>query len=273
MDANKAFNQLLEEFPFDNYINCEYLSNSYKTITDIVVANLSVDSKILDFGCGPCDKTALLQKLGYNCFGYDDLQDDWHKINNNRDIILNFIKKLGINFIEAKEEKELPFSTSSFDMIMLHDVIEHLHNSPRVLLNDLVDKIKPGGFLFITVPNAGNLKKRLNLMMGKTNLPSFDFYYWSPDPFRDHIREYVKDDLRKLAKNLNLEIIKIKAVDHMLTPNKIPSVFIPLWRAITIIFPSWKDSWLLLAKKPKDWVQNKSPKELIMNDLIPYSSK
>jgi hypothetical protein len=33
----------------------------------------------------------------------------------------------------------LPFDKCSFDMIMLHDVLEHLHDSPRDLLNDLFE--------------------------------------------------------------------------------------------------------------------------------------
>ncbi len=262
MDPKEAFNQLLNEFPFDNYINCKLLSSSYKTITDTVVANLPISSKILDFGCGPCDKTTILQKLGYDCFGYDDLQDNWHKMNNNREIILKFIKTQGINFIDGENEKEWPFQSSSFDMVMLHDVIEHLHDSPRTLLNDLVETLIDGGLLFITVPNLGNIRKRIHLLLGKTNLAPFNGYYWSPDPWRDHIREYVLDDLKKLADYLELEVIEIMARDHMLTSKKIPKIFIPFWKAITKLFPGWKDSWSLLAKKPIGWVKNSDPKEI-----------
>jgi len=68
MDPKEAFNQLLNEFPFDNYNESEVLDNSYKNITDTVLANLPIGLKILDFGCGPCDKTTLLKKQGYDCF-------------------------------------------------------------------------------------------------------------------------------------------------------------------------------------------------------------
>ena len=85
--------------------------------------------------------------------------------------------------------KDRPLQRSLFDMVILLDVIEHLHDSPRTLLNDLVDTLKDGGLLFITVPNAGNIIKRIDLLLGKTNLPPFDGYYWSPDPWRDHKRE------------------------------------------------------------------------------------
>ena len=48
-----------------------------------------------------------------------------------------------------------------FDMIMLNDIIEHLHESPKELLLSLLALLKDDGILFITVPNAGNIKKRL----------------------------------------------------------------------------------------------------------------
>jgi len=262
MKPEHAFEQLLDEFPFENYIECKHLSNVYKTVTDTVLTNLPSGSKILDFGCGPCDKTIILKKLGYDCYGYDDLQDDWHKINDNRKLILNNIKQNGIKFIDAGIEKEWPFNKSEFDMVILNDVIEHLHDSPRVLLNDLVDILKDGGLLFITVPNAGNIRKRIHLMLGKTNLPPFNGYYWSPGPWRDHIREYVLNDLKKLAFYLELKIIEIKARDHMLVPGKMPKAFIPLWKAITVLFPGWKDSWSLLAMKPNGWTGNRDPREI-----------
>ena len=63
---------------------------------------------------------------------------------------------------------------------------------------------------------------------------------------------------------MGLEIIELKAVDHMLILEKIPKILIPFWKAITILFPGWKDSWSLLAKKPKGWVKNISPKELMI---------
>ena len=203
----------------------------------------------MDFGCGPCDKTAILQLLGFHCVGYDDLQDEWHKEGENREKILAFAKKMGIDFYLAREEN-LPFAIHSFDMIMLHDVLEHLHNSPRSLLTTLLGLLKPKGILFITVPNAVNIRKRIHVLFGKTNLPNFEEYYWHPDPWRGHIREYVKDDLIKLCKYLGLEILELRGCDHML--QKVPLFARKIYLAITAIFPAWKDSWLLMARKEGD---------------------
>ena len=61
-------------------------------------------SKILDLGCGPADKPAILQELGFNCTGYDDMSDEWHDIDNNKEKILNFAKESGVKYIVAGEQ-------------------------------------------------------------------------------------------------------------------------------------------------------------------------
>ena len=73
-----------------------------------------------------------------------------------------YAKKAGIEFVLAGEYP-MPFEANFFDMVMIHDVLEHLHNSPRILLTELLRFVKPNGFFFATVPNAVNLRKRVNV--------------------------------------------------------------------------------------------------------------
>ena len=262
MNLKEAFDQLLKDFPYSNYINSDILGNAYKETPEIVLKYLPIGSKILDFGCGPCDKTAILQKLGYNCTGYDDLQDDWHLEGENRDTILKFIEDQNIKFIESDYTIDFPFKKCSFDMIILNDVIEHLHDSPRTILNNLAGFLKEDGLMLITVPNGGNIRKRIDLLFGRTNYPPFEGYYWSKDPWRDHIREYVYDDLKQLAQFLKMETLELKGIDQMLTNDKLPEWLWPFWKLVTFFYPSWKDSWLLLMKKNKDWSKSKDPKKV-----------
>lgn len=229
---------------------------AYLTIASTVKKHLSPGSKILDFGCGPCDKTAILQLLGYKCSGYDDLQDDWHKIPGNREKILQFISSQGIH-IQLAEDGPLSFEKEYFDLVMANDVLEHLHDSPRELLNDLLELVKPNGLMIITVPNAVNIRKRLAVIRGKTNLPRYEGYYWYPGPWRGHIREYVEGDLKQMSKYLNLEILELRGCDHML--EKIPAPFRSIYLAITSFIPGWKDSWLLVMRKPNSWKPVRKP--------------
>ncbi len=254
---DEAIQSVKERFPFEGYVDPERIP--YHHIISTVLRHLSPGSRILDLGSGPCDKTAILQMLGFKCSAYDDLQDDWHKLLGNRDKIIAFAKDCGIDFRLA-DDGAPPFEKNSFDMLMMLDVLEHLHDSPRDLLNDMLEFVKPEGLLFATVPNAVNIRKRIAVFFGGTNLARFESYYWYPGPWRGHVREYVKDDLVKLSEYLNLEIIEAKACDQML--QILPARVRLIYRAITSVFKGWKDSWMLVAKKRPGWAPKKSiPKD------------
>ena len=251
VSIDQAIQRTIKEFPFEGYMTKnETAKHVYRDIASTVLRYLQPGSSILDFGCGPCDKTAVLQYLGFHCSAYDDLQDGWHKVPGNREKMLSFTKKCGIDFVEAGDAM-LPFQKQSYDMVMLHHVLEHLHNSPRDLIKDLLDLVKPEGLIFITVPNAVNIRKRIDVLRGSTNLPQFEGYYWNPGSWRGHIREYVRDDLVKLSEYLGLDVLHIRGCDHMI--EKVPAIGRPAYLLATRIFQGWKDSWSLVARKRPGW--------------------
>ena len=253
MNIDEAQKIVLDKFPFDNFMDNEIITST--NIATTVQKYLKEGDSVLDFASGACDKTAVLQLLGYQCSTFDDLNDEWHLKDDNRGKILQFAESMGIDFNLASEGY-LPFDEGSFDMVMAHDVLEHLHDSPRDFLNDLVALVKPGGYLFITVPNAVNIKKRINVLMGKTNLPNYSEFYWYPGPWRGHVREYVKNDLRLMSEFLNLETIELTSCHHML--EVVPEKLRATYKLITRLFPGWRDSWLFVGKKPHDWEPSKA---------------
>lgn len=218
---------------------------AYRSIAACVVRNTSSKGsfEVLDFGCGPCDKTAIIAKLGYRCRGIDDFGDGWHTPDAIAKI-KRFARAFGIILQQG---------SGRFETIMLHDVLEHWHDSPKQLLEMLVRyKLKSNGHLIITVPNAGALHKRLKLLMGQTNHPDYGTYYWHPGPkWRGHIREYVRQDLKLLAEWLGLGVVELYPCHHMLAA-------VPRWlrwpyRLVTGIWRGSRDSWTLVARKPAHW--------------------
>ena len=251
-----AIEDVISDFPFSKYM--DYSHDAYRNISKMVLNILKKDSKILDIGCGPADNIAILQKLGFKCTGVDDLQDEWHKKDNNRRKILKFAQLSGIEFIILNEEG-LNFKENSFDMIMLNDVIEHLHDSPREFMNNYLKYLKPEGYILITVPNAVNIRKRLAVIRGITNLPDYHNFYWSKGSWRGHVREYVKNDLFLLAKFLGLDIKTLKGCDQIIG-KKLKGFKKIIFLAITFFDDTLKDSLILVAKKPNGWTpkQNRS---------------
>jgi len=214
---------------------------------------LPENGSILDIGSGPCEAAGVLALLGYEVSACDDLSDYWHLYGDNRRKIMEYATEIGVNFL-LMENNDLPFEQNSFDMVMCNAVLEHLHESPRDLVNKMMGIVKPNGLFFITVPNAVNIRKRLDVLRGRTNLPPYKAYYWHPgESWRGHIREYVRDDLVQLAEYLDLEVLELRGVDMML--EKLPKLLRRPYLFITKFFDSWKDSWILVGKKKPDWAE------------------
>ncbi len=245
MTPHQAIQKVKDSFPFKNYITGDL--ESYITVADVVSKHTRPGDKLFDLGSGPCDKTAVAQVLGCECTAVDDLKDDWHLRGDNIPKIEKFAKEMGIHF----SREFSPPIANELDMVMLNDVMEHIHDSPRELMNALVNGLKPGGLVFISVPNLANIRKRIDLLRGRTNLPRYDLYYWYKGPWRGPQREYVRGDLNSLCKNLGLEVVELYTVHHMLQ-NLSPKLR-PIYKLVTNLFPDWRDTWVLIARKPESW--------------------
>ncbi|MEU6576010.1 methyltransferase domain-containing protein [Streptomyces sp. NPDC046805] len=247
-EMERAMTQVIDAFPFRGYFDPAI--SGHISIAQTVQRFLKPGSRILDFGAGPADKTAVLAALGYECTAVDDLQDEWHKRGRARQLILEFAEKMGIEYIPL-DGGPLP-DTEPFDLVMLHDVLEHLHDSPRDLLNGLLERVRNEGYLFVTVPNHVNLRKRLDVLRGRTSHPQFELYYWYPGNWRGHVREYTEGDCVGLAKALGLKPREVRGAHHMLC--KVPPRFRRAYLAASRFMPSTRDTWSMVAQKPPGWV-------------------
>jgi SAM-dependent methyltransferase len=248
MTPEQAFEKMRARFPFDNYLVGEH--DAALDIAETLLKLAPAGARVLDMGSGPCDKTAVLSALGFQCAAIDDLNDPWHLEANNRRKIMDFAAQAGIDFRLAADGERF-FPDNSFDVVMANAVIEHLSGSPREFLNCLVAAAKPGGLVLVTVPNAVNARKRLAVLRGKTNMPPFDEYYWTSGAWRGHVREYTRGDLVQLAGFLGLADVRITGQHYMLfnlpRPLRLP------FRMATAILPGCRDCWKLLGRKPAGW--------------------
>jgi SAM-dependent methyltransferase len=243
----QAIAKLREVFPTCDY--SERLGHGcHRTIAEAAMKQLPRGSRILDFGAGPGDKAVLLSLLGYSVEACDDLADEWHLRPGQRESIVSFCGAHGVPYTILDRATPWPWTPDKpFDAVMLCDVLEHLHDSPRELMTSLMALVRPGGLLMVTVPNAGNLKKRVELLLGRTNLPDYGVFFWNKGSWRGHVREHVRGDLAALASFLELDVLELRGVHHML--ETLPSAAVPVWKVLTGIVPGWRDSWLLVARK------------------------
>ncbi len=249
-DMECAWKILNEKFPFTGYIRPARKSGYFEMVRKVVKWS-GLNAKVLDFGAGPCDKTAMFSLAGMEVMAFDNLQDAWHKLNGNKEKILAFAKSVGIDYYLPNGNDYFTFPDKQYDVMMMHNVIEHLHSSPRSLLNKLLTYIRPGGILAITVPNAANLRKRLYLLLGKTNYSRFPYFYWYPGQWHGHVREYVRKDLLLLNEYLRMDLLELTTYHLQL------DALLPFFRKPFIgfswFFPGIRDSWILVCRKPLDW--------------------
>jgi len=244
----RCVQEVMAKFPFEGYMQAR--THAYRSVVVNCSRLLSPGDRVLDFGAGPCDTSAVLVRAGFQCTAIDDLGDDWHTRGTNRSRIHSFAQNAGVDLLVSHGVPDV-LAKGSFDMVMIHDVIEHIADSPRDLLLKLIGLLKDGGYLYVTVPNAVNLRKRLLVLSGRTNYPRFPAYYWSGSTWRGHKREYVKDDLHKLCQYLGLKKILLKGEHHRL--GALPNWSQGLYKMTVGRIDSFRETLALIGQRAPNW--------------------
>src|SRR5581483_9187298 len=114
--------------------------------------------------------------------------------------------------IVADLDYSLPNLEGPFDVVLCADVLEHLKNQLRVLV-DLRHQLKPEGVAVVSVPNAAHLWVRLQLCLGR-----FD-YAERGVLDRTHLRFFTLSSFRRLLREAGLTVLKLTT-----TPAPLPLV-------------------------------------------------
>ena len=208
---------------------------------------------LVDLGGGISAHNGVLAQLGMKVHVVDMLTDYWNhrdwlpggaasaKINHEFELL----ESCGVQFIQAEittYDFTKHFTEDSLDFVTSFHCVEHLHQSPKIPLESAMRALKPGGTLLIEVPNAANLRKRLALLMGRSNYEPYKWFY-NNVPWLGHVREYTTGDLRQLAGYLGAEEYRIygtnfiqgAAVERAL--KYIPRTFYHAFDATLQLFP------------------------------------
>jgi len=169
--------------------------------------------RILDLGCGPgaCDLKAM-KSLGSSALVGIDMSSDL----NNKDSDIYFVRS-------DIDDRGLPFLAESFDIVLLHNVIEHLHDPLRVL-REAHRVLAPGGVLSIVTENQVCLRNRLKSLMGLSIY--FPINRWMSQEDRveksgrlvctGHVREYTRQEIKQMLRRSGfmLDVLKLHAAAY-----------------------------------------------------------
>ncbi|MDP3987526.1 MAG: methyltransferase domain-containing protein [Candidatus Levybacteria bacterium] len=167
--------------------------------------------KILDVGCGDGYYLYLLSRLGE--FDLTGIDEDPQALKNAR-------KQIGsksIKYIEGNVLK-MPFKSQSFNKIVCSEVLEHLPDDKKGLL-EMKRVLKKGGTLCITVPNLNYpfFWDPINYVLQRILKIHVKSGFWS-GVWNFHLRLYTYDEFKKAVKDAGFKIEKIKPVTHFGLP-------------------------------------------------------
>jgi SAM-dependent methyltransferase len=109
---------------------------------------LNNNSKVLEIGCGEGGNLLCFAELGCQCVGIDLNKP---KIDAGRKIFEDTEYKDTVSFIDDDIYNREAEYRNAFDVILLKDVIEHIHDQQK-LINFMKLMLKPNGVIFFAFP-------------------------------------------------------------------------------------------------------------------------
>jgi SAM-dependent methyltransferase len=119
-------------------------------------------------------------------------------------VIKQFSSNYSFESLEIVEAYFEDFDTDeNFDVLLMGFVLEHV-DDPDLILTRYRKFLKPGGRLFIAVPNAKSLNRRLGLAMGKID----DIYSLNQNDLAlGHKRNYCLDTLKEAIHHAGFDCV------------------------------------------------------------------
>lgn len=163
---------------------------------DLIQRYAPLDGKrILDVGCGLGMYVRKMRHFSPDVYGVDIDPERVAKASQD------------LPNIQVAPAEKLPFADNFFDVILSHEVIEHVNDDAQAI-GEAYRCLKPGGRLVVFAPNRRYLFETHGVYLGKRyvfgNIP---FVNWLPDGLRHrlapHVRAYRAGDLRRLFAGLS----------------------------------------------------------------------
>jgi O-antigen biosynthesis protein len=161
------------------------------------LALIGHNKDVLEVGCSTGFFTKALVERGCNVVGMEldpeaaEMAERWAE----RVVVGNIDEGDVWNYV--KDE--------SFDVVVLGDVLEHLHD-PLASLRQAVRKLKPTGFVVTSLPNVAHGDVRIELMRGRFRYREMGLLD------RTHVRFFTLETIRELMSQAGLVVVDTKRV-------------------------------------------------------------
>jgi SAM-dependent methyltransferase len=163
-------------------------------------AGARIGGLVLENGCGVGMYVEKLTSLGSHVIGLEYDLERAVEAKVNSDKIINAAGEF------------IPLPSSTFDLVLSHEVIEHVQDD-RAAICEMIRVLKPGGRAVIFCPNRGYPYETHGIFWkGKYYFGNKLFVNYLPRTLRNklapHVRVYSKSDMQKLFDGLPVKFIE-----------------------------------------------------------------
>lgn len=203
--------------------------------------------RMLELGAFLGPVSVALKKLGY---GVDAL--DIPEFHSNPRLQALYARH-GIAFAGCNLRlSPLPYATGTFDAVALCEVMEHWNFNPLPALAEINRVLKPGGCVYLAMPNQASVANRARLLFGRSvHNPVSDFFKQLGRQHNMivglHWREYTLAETVELLGGMGFEIARKY---YYIEPVRADAGALRrLARAIVFSFPSLRPSQVVVGRK------------------------
>jgi SAM-dependent methyltransferase len=166
----------------------------------VAAAGDRLNRRVLENGCGV---GMYVEHLAPYCSSITGLEYDFERAVEARQRSEQIINAAG---------EYLPFPESSFNLIISHEVLEHVQDD-ALALREMVRVLDPGGRIILFVPNRGYPFETHGIYWrGHYHFGNIPLINWLPRRWRDrlapHVRVYTQHDLTRLFVDLPVHFVQ-----------------------------------------------------------------
>ena len=202
----------------------------------IAAAGERLQGRVLVDGCGVGMYVAHLVPVSLHVIGLDI---EFPRVRDTQAYTPNVVCGAG---------EELPFVSNSQDLVINHEVLEHVSDD-RAAIAEMVRVLKPGGRLVLCLPNIGHLICRWWILTGR-----FPYVLNSPTDAM-HLRFFTVREARMLCERRGLRVGSVEGSASLWAKDFYPALWrkVRLRRFITWLARSWPElfgrDFVLVATK------------------------
>ena len=195
-NLKNCMNQYLYKIVSNNKNNAylQYHAARYNKLLNLLFQYYTGKQRILDIGRSVFTEIAFgLLKTKIDTLGFEE----------DKETEFGFNYKFDLN--NTQDPKNFRKDIPKYDIIILAEVIEHLHTSPKLVLSFIRSILKENGIVIIQTPNAVVAHKRIKMLFGYHPYALISEDILVPS----HFREYTVDEVRDYCRHTGFEIEKM----------------------------------------------------------------